>query len=134
MPYQDLSGFAPTNAPKWTGMLGADYVRAITDALDLSVSADMRYSSHYLASAFGNPEANQPSYAYLNAAVRVATSDQRWKVAVIGRNLTDKFVIMGTADLVGTGGGTGTNTAVRSAVYGLAGFPRTVQAQVTFRY
>jgi outer membrane receptor protein involved in Fe transport len=134
VPFQDLSGQSPTNAPKWTGSLGASYEVDISDSLMFGVSADARYSDDYLASSFGNPVARQPSYVNLDGSIRVKTRDDRWELAVIGRNLTNNFVLTGSADTVGTGSGTGTNVGVPADVYGLVALPRTVQMQVTWRY
>ncbi len=134
VPYQNLAGKPTTNAPKWAASLGAAYETPVASNLVFGVSADAKYSDDYLASSFGNTTARQPAYVNLDASVRLKTEDDRWEVALIGRNLTNRFILNGTQDTVGTGSGTGTNAGVRSDVYGLVGFPRTVQLQATWRY
>ena len=56
------------------------------------------------------------------------------EVALIGRNLTNRVIVNGGHDLVGTGSGTGTAVGVPAAQVGLVGLPRTIQAQISFRY
>lgn len=132
--FQDLSGKATANAPRWTASVGASYDTPLTKRLLLGVSADARYSDEYLASAFGNPIDTQGSYVNLDAAIRLATMDDRWEFAVIGRNLTNHFVLTGGFDVAGTGSGTGTANGRPATQVGLATMPRTVQAQVTYRF
>lgn len=128
-PTQNLAGKPTSNAPKWTASLGADYEVPLSDSLNLLLTADTRYSSSYLVTGFYNPIDVQPKYFNIDASARIRTSDERWEFAVIGRNLTNKFVINGAFDAAGTGG-----PGVPATQIGLASLPRTVQAQVTFRY
>lgn len=134
VPYQDLSGQPTTNAPRWTASLGASYETPVSDALVFGLTVDAKYSDDYLASSFGNTTARQPSYVNLDASARIQTSDERLELALIGRNLTNRFILNGTQDTVGTGSGTGTANGVRADVYGLVAFPRTVQLRATWRY
>ena len=134
VPYQDLSGQPTGNAPLWAASLGAAYEHPLGSGIVGSLSADARYSGDYLASSFGNTTARQPSYVNLDASVRLRTADDRFELALIGRNLTNRFVITGSLDVVGTGGGTGTNNAVRSDQAGLVSLPRTIQVQATVRF
>jgi iron complex outermembrane receptor protein len=41
----------------------------------------------------------QDSYALLNARIILASANQGWQLALIGRNLTDKEVLTGGADV-----------------------------------
>lgn len=134
VPYQNLAGKPTTNAPKWSASLGAAYETLVGGDLMLGLTADAKYSDNYLASSFGNTTAHQPAYVSLDASIRLKTESARWELALIGRNLTNRFVLNGSQDTVGTGGGTGTDAGVRADVYGLIGFPRTIQLQATWRY
>lgn len=134
VPHQDLSGSPTSVAPRWTASVGANYETYVLDNFVLDMDIDSRYSDSYLASSFGNPASKQPSYVVLNAAVRLRTSDDRWELAVIGKNLTNKFIVNGGHDTVNTGSGTGTNSGEPADFYGLVGLPRTVQVQATWRF
>ena len=130
---QDLAGVELGNAPNWTGSLGASYETDL-DGLNFGLSVDANYSSDYLGAAFGNPFQRQNDYITLDGQVRVSTPDDRWEFAVIGKNLTDKFYFTGGQDGPSSGGGTGTAGGFPADQFGYAANPRTIRAQVTFRY
>ena len=130
---QDLSGKPTANAPRWTAALGTSYEADLSPDLSLTLSADARYSSRYNASPFANPIATQPKYVNLDASVTLS-SKAGWDLAVIGKNLTNQFVISGALDSPGTGSGTGTAAGRLGDQRGYANIPRTVQVQVTYHY
>ena len=130
---QNLKGLPTANAPKWTGSLGASYEADLGSAL-LGLSLDARYSDDYLATAFGNPFTRQKSYTTLDGSITLKTPDERWQVSLIGKNLTNRWYATGGTDAPNTGSGTGTTTGVLADQIGFAQSPRTIQAQVTFRY
>ena len=133
-PEQDLSGVPTADAPKWAGAAGIAYDTALTDSFNLGLSVDTRYSASYLASPFGNKAAGQDSYVTLDAGIRLETADKHWEVALIGKNLTNRFYINGVFDGPLTGRGTGTPGGVLADQAGFAAMPRTVQLKVTWHY
>jgi outer membrane receptor protein involved in Fe transport len=74
------------------------------------------------------------SYVTLDAGVRVGSADERWELALLGKNLTDEFYITGVVDGPSTGSGTGTPTGVIADQAGFATLPRTVQVRLTPRF
>ena len=128
---QQLAGVATSVAPKWTGSLGASYEATIGSNLNLGLSVDSRYSGSYIASVAGNPVSRQKRFMNLNAAVRVATTDDHWEFAVIGKNLTNNYVINGEADSPSSGGAA--LSGILADQRGYVGAPRTIQVQVTWR-
>ncbi|RVQ64847.1 TonB-dependent receptor [Croceicoccus ponticola] len=130
---QDLAGVRMAMAPKWTGSLGVAYDIPVSDGLSLGVSTDARYSSSYNASPFANPIATQGEYVNLDASMFLK-SDAGWELGVIGKNLTNQFVVSGALDAPSTGSGTGTAAGRLADQRGYANTPRTVQVQVTYRY
>jgi outer membrane receptor protein involved in Fe transport len=133
-PFQDLSGKPTANAPEWTASLGARYEAPIGSNLKFGLSADARYSDSYMVSGFGNPYSEIDSYVQVDAGVRIGSEDDRWEVAVIGKNLTNRFYVSGTADGPSTGSGSGTAGGVHADIIGFAALPRTVQIQFTGRF
>lgn len=133
-PFQDLSGKPTANAPEWTGSLGIRYETAIGSGLKFGLSGDARYSDHYIVSGFGNPYSRIGSYVQLDAGVRFGSEDDHWEIALIGKNLTNRFYVSGVADGPSTGSGTGTAAGVHADALGFAALPRTVQVQVTGRF
>jgi outer membrane receptor protein involved in Fe transport len=133
-PGQDLSGEPTAMAPKWNGAVGFDFEAPVGGRLRIGLSADARYSGKYFASNFAAPLSVQPSYWNIDASLRLGTDDDRWELAVIGRNLTNKFYMGGVQDLPNSGVGTGTVSGVPADQLALASLPRTVRMQFTWRY
>jgi outer membrane receptor for ferric coprogen and ferric-rhodotorulic acid len=130
-----LGGQSTANAPKLVGTFGFDYETDLSGNLVGGFGADLRYSGRYNASPFGNPDARQKSYVTLDAAVRIGTADERWELALIGKNLTNRQILTGAQDITGTGSGTGTVAGGNGAdFFGYSSLPRTVQVEVRFRY
>lgn len=132
--FQDLSGAALSVAPRWTGTIGVGYDMPVGNGYVLGLSTDARYSSSYVASAFGNADSYQGKYVNLDASIRFGTEDDRWQIALIGKNLTNRFYVTGVVDGPSTGGGTGTAAGLHADQLGFATLPRTVQVQVSTKF
>ncbi|GGD39417.1 TonB-dependent receptor [Croceicoccus pelagius] len=132
-PGQDLDGKPTSDAPDWTGSLGARYEADLNQSMKYGLSVNARYSSDYLPSAFGAPLSRQDEYVSLDAGVRFGAIDDTWQLALIGKNLTNQFVATGVTDGSGTGSGTGTNMAVPADQVGFISMPRTVTLQLTLQ-
>jgi len=130
---QDLGGVTMAMAPKWTGSLGFAYKTDVSDGMSVGISSDARYSSSYNASPFANPIATQGEYVNLDASLFLK-SDAGWELGLIGKNLTNQFVVSGALDAPSTGSGTGTDAGRLADQRGYANTPRTVQLQLTYRY
>ncbi|WP_221796641.1 TonB-dependent receptor [Aquisediminimonas sediminicola] len=126
---QNLSGKPLSVAPKWTGSFGVGYDTAVSDGLKAGINVDARYSASYLASAFNNADSKQKSYVSLDAGVRIGAEDDNWQLALIGKNLTNKFYVSGVVDGPSTGG-----VGLHADQLGFGNVPRTVQVQVTKRF
>jgi iron complex outermembrane receptor protein len=133
-PGQDLSGESTSMAPKWAGAIGISYETPVSTGMLFGLSVDARYSDEYNASNFAAPLAAQDSYWNLDASMRLASENDRWEVAVIGRNLTNEFYMGGVQDLPNSGVNTGTANGIAADQLGLANLPRTVRMQLTWRY
>lgn len=131
---QNLGGKPLSVAPSWTGTIGAAYDTVMGNGLKLGINADLRYSSSYLSSGFGNPLSRQSQYATLDAGVRIGSEDDRWEFALIGKNLTNRFYVTGVVDGPSTGGASGGLVAAPADQLGFGNVPRTVMAQVTTRF
>lgn len=130
---QDLSGRPTANAPRWTSAIGGSYETKISGGLKAGVTADGRYSSRYNASVYYNPLAFQPKYINLDASIYLR-SEHGWDISLIGKNLTNQFVVSGSLDAPATGSGTGTPGGVLADQRGYVNIPRTIQLQITYRY
>ncbi|MEH6660410.1 MAG: TonB-dependent receptor [Parasphingorhabdus sp.] len=134
VPSQDLSGSPTSAAPDWTGTIGVSYETEVSSDLKFGTNIDMRYSDSYIASSFGDPGTKQNSYAILDAGLRIGAADDSWQLALIGKNLTNKFYFTGGGTAPSTGSGTGTAAAIPGDNIGYGAFPRTVTLQGTIRF
>lgn len=131
---QNLNGAPLGMAPHWTGGLGVTYETSITSGMKAGFNVDSRYSSSYLVQGFGVPQSRNPSYAVLDAGLRIGAEDDNWQFAVVGKNLTNKQYFNGGVDGPNTGSGTGTAGGVHADQFGFGAAPRTVQIQVSKRF
>jgi iron complex outermembrane receptor protein len=137
-PSQDIGGEPTPIAPRWAGTLGFEYTTPVAENLEVSLSANGRYSGSYYASYYANPNTVQPSYATLDATLRIGTRDKKWEFSVIGKNLTNRRVIYLGIDTAATGNGTGTSLSNPARIHGdqaaAVNHPRTIQVVVSHRF
>jgi iron complex outermembrane recepter protein len=134
---QNLSGAATPQAPKWAGTLGSEYSTPVSDAMKIGFSSNLRYSSRYKTYSFAPDAAKrfyQESYATIDASVRLSNENDRWELALIGKNLTNHFIQSSAFDLTYTGSGAGTLAGVHSDTRSSIYDPRTVAVQATVRF
>ncbi len=141
--FQDLGGAPTAVAPKWTGTAGIGYDGDVGSGLKFGGNIDVRYSGSYLGSSFGDTATRQGAYAVLDSGIRIGTANDRWQLALIGKNLTNEFYFTGGGTAPLTGGGTGLSQtpatpggprAVPGDIIGYGAFPRSVRLQLTFKY
>lgn len=108
---QDLGGTELIRAPKWNMSAGFDYEHPVTDAMKFGLSFNAARTTSYLTDASSAPNGRQPAYTLVDATARLATIDDRYELALIGRNLTDKYYFVASslvpfaANPTGAGGG-----------------------------
>ena len=112
-------------APEWTASGGLSYDTPIGETLMIGFDADMRYSSSYYVHTLQNPSSKQDGFAVVNAAARLYTEGKGWELALIGRNLTNKWYMLATDDKIG--GGPGMIAPATDA-------PRTIMVRGTYSF
>ena len=101
---QQLGGEPLVNAPRWNGSLGFNLDRDVTPSgLTLGLSGEAVYKSGYNPHPELAPGAQQRSAWYLNGSVRLYQEQNGWDLALIGRNLTNKYRV----DIASNAGQTG---------------------------
>lgn len=133
---QNLRGLPTANAPLWTATMGFSFERDISQSMAVGVSFDGRFSDDYITSAFGNFYTEQESYVQLDASIRLKAADERWELALIGKNLSNEFYATGGVDAPNTGAGAGSFAGPWRLAdqIGYIAPPRTIQVQATVRY
>lgn len=85
-------------SPEWAGNAGFVYETPLTDAMKIEFASGITYSASYITTATSQPRSRSPEYVLLDASIRLARSDDRWDIALIGRNLTNKFYWVRTSE------------------------------------
>ncbi|KQM21988.1 TonB-dependent receptor [Novosphingobium sp. Leaf2] len=131
---QDLSGAPLVRAPDWSGNIGATYDAPVNDSFNVALSGDVNGTSKYFFSETEGPGTLQNGFFKIDAALRFYQPNGGWSVALIGKNLTDKYVIAGGSDRPGTGRGAGTASSTNADIIGYVERPREVMLQVGYKF
>jgi iron complex outermembrane receptor protein len=112
---QNLAGTELARAPKFTGNVGLDFQRSLNGGkLKFGFGTEASYSDSMLTDYSSKAFARSPSHTLIDANIRIGSEDNRWEIALIGRNLTDKFYWTRNSDVPfsGTAPGNATGPSV----------------------
>jgi outer membrane receptor protein involved in Fe transport len=126
---QNFEGRTPARAPKWSGNLGGIVSLPIGESR-IEMTGDGQYTSSYYAADTLVEASKQRSYWLLNSSVSYVAPNDRWKISLIGKNLSNKYIIGYAADRTGGAGVPGQVGEQRGAVQ--RGREVTLQAAVSF--
>jgi outer membrane receptor protein involved in Fe transport len=87
---QDLSGKPLQFAPEYTAVFGARYDRQVGDNLDLNLGFDYSWSDDVVVANDLDPHLIQESYGKINARIALSSSDGKWTLALVGKNLNEE--------------------------------------------
>jgi outer membrane receptor protein involved in Fe transport len=77
-------------SPEWSGNLYIDYSAGFTENTVLGMRVDALYVDDFGQSLTYADPLSQDSNVKWNARLSLASADDRWELALVGRNLTDK--------------------------------------------
>ena len=103
-------------APEIAVVAGFDTFHQISRDLGLGFSMNASYSDDYEAANIGNPLQIQESFWKIDAGVRLVFND-RYRVSMYGRNLTDELITSRVTDSPGAALSTDTSRVVRGRQY-----------------
>lgn len=87
----NLSGYRLPFSSKWSGSLKADFETPVGENHKLEVGAQLNYRSMFFISDNQDPVYGvQPSYQKLDLRVQFGDRDDRWNIALVGRNVTNE--------------------------------------------
>ncbi len=104
---QDLSGARLVRAPRWTGNLGFNFETPVGGGLKIGLSGNGSHSDGYFTDVVNAPGGYQKGYELYDASIRLATTNDRYELALIGRNLSDKYYFVRSTDIPFTGSAPG---------------------------
>jgi outer membrane receptor protein involved in Fe transport len=125
----NYDGFTNQLAPKLTGVASGDYRWDVAGNMEINAVLDVVYSSKFLQSLTLDPANTQKAFAKLNARLSLGDINDRWEVALVGRNLTDKTT-------VGYAGDTPLSQRLFSArsYYGFVDPPRSIAVEAALKF
>jgi iron complex outermembrane recepter protein len=121
---QDLSGERLVRAPEFVFNVGADYSLSL-GAWKSDISVDATRSSSYDTSADNAPGGIQDAYWRLNASLHLSPADERFRLSLIGRNLTNSYYLVSTS---------GRPAGTTNEFIGVFNRPREVVLQAEYRF
>lgn len=131
---QVYSGRTAPKAPKYAWQLGASY-EAPLGAFKAGLSIDANHSSSYNYTDVLIPEAVQPSFTRFDGSIWLGGDDEGWKLALIGRNLTNEIVVTSANEFPFTGGsGTGTAAGIKSDLNTIVERPREISLELSVKF
>jgi outer membrane receptor protein involved in Fe transport len=93
VPDQDLTGETPNfvSDVTWAGSIA--YNRPISAGLAFSSAVSWRYRSEFTTGQDNDPLTGQDAFTTVNATIGIGDLDDRWRLELWGKNLTDETVI-----------------------------------------
>lgn len=85
-----LQGKRPVNTPEFTYNGLVRYERPLSNSLDLVLLGDFSWSDERYLEATAQPFDLADDYFIANARAAIKSSDNRWEVAIWGKNITDE--------------------------------------------
>ena len=86
----NIAGLPLMFAPKWSGNFGFRHETEF-GSLKLVTSANAQFrSKYYIADGYSPVWGIQDGWVKLDARIQLGASDDRWDIALVGRNLTDE--------------------------------------------
>ncbi len=125
----DYTGKTNQYVADFSGNLAVNYEHPLTEALLFRSTLDTQFTTSYNPSQNLDPRVEQDAYAIWNLRVAIADADQKWEVALLGRNLTDEEVVSYANDTPLAFSQFGTPT-----FYGFVERSRSVALQASYRF
>jgi iron complex outermembrane receptor protein len=92
---QNLNGKPMSRAPEFVATLGVDYTWPAFADWQATVSTVTEFSDEYQTHFENSPYGIQDSYVRANATIQL--KNDAWQLALIGRNLSDEYVVSRSA-------------------------------------
>ncbi len=125
----DYEGFTNQYVADLTGFVGLNYLKEISSKLKFGAALDLLYSSDYNPSQNLDPLVEQRAFTKVNARLAIMDVSERWELALLGKNLTDKTIVTYANDTP-----LAANLSGSIGHYAFVEQPRTIAVQFKYRY
>ena len=116
-----LSGETLPWTAEYSGNLGLDFRFAVNDAVEFFFSPQVSFSGEYHTNGPLDPVDLQDSWTKVSASLGVESTEDRWSVSLIGKNLTNEVILT-------------TSQPFAFRYVGFISHPRTVALQGKYRF
>jgi iron complex outermembrane recepter protein len=122
---QDLSGETLLFAPEWSANWNIEYVIPLGGDMELRNGVDMNYSDEFYSALDLDPNTKHDSYVMWNARIALASSEDTWSIALLGKNLTDERTTVWNNDVA---------LSNSNSYFGIPERPRSIAIQGRYRF
>lgn len=122
---QDLKDETLLFAPDWSASLYAQYVIPLGSTMELVNGVDINYSDEFYSALDLDPNTKHDDATRINARIALASIDDTWMVALVGKNLTDEKTTFWNNDVPVTDS---------NSYFGLTERPRSIALQARYRF
>ena len=116
---ENLRGRRASRAPRLSGNIAFDWSMPITEGIALGLNGNAQYSGAYFTANTSNAvngplapsgDLKQKSFATFDGSISIGDPDKKWKLSLVGLNLTNKIVALtsGSRPFLAPVGGYGT--------------------------
>jgi len=91
--YEDLSGTQLERTPNWEGTLSVHYNKPLTSSLEFRGFASIYHSDEFFVRQDQALQGTQDAYSKWDLRAAIGSLDNKWEVALVGRNLGDEMTI-----------------------------------------
>jgi len=89
----DQTGMRREFVPEYQGNVGVDYDINFANGWKIASTLDFIFNSGYFTTPSLDARFEQSSYNKVNARIALSGVDEKWELALVGKNLTDESVI-----------------------------------------
>ncbi|MEM7728807.1 MAG: TonB-dependent receptor [Pseudomonadota bacterium] len=102
---QDLSGATPLQSPSFAASGSAQYTFSVGGGYVLTPRIDLTHKGAHFVTSASDPFYRNDAYTLVGLNLALTPEDERWSLAVYGRNVTDEtYILTGTSFRTGFGG------------------------------
>ncbi|MGI9295790.1 MAG: hypothetical protein ACR2PS_17555, partial [Pseudomonadales bacterium] len=112
-------------APDVSANINVEYLFPIGDSLALRTNLDINYTDEFFSALDLDPNTKHDSNTKVNLRIGLASIDETWSVAIIGKNLTDEETRVWNNDVA---------TTNSNSYFGIPERPRSVAIQGRYRF
>ncbi|WNC67089.1 TonB-dependent receptor [Thalassotalea nanhaiensis] len=120
----DLTDETTPFAPEVSASIFLDYITEIGESMEFFAQLNVNFKDDFFYDTDLDPNLMQEAHTKVNARIALASIEETWELALIGKNLTDETTFAAGLDVPLVAGG----------YMGYTDAPRTVSVQGTYRF